>query len=276
MKGRHTYSMNWAPVLMEPILGSGERIAIAIVGRLADGTARVLPLLNDTFLSRVARAEAGEVREVVHMVMESLAVHIDHSASLSDWSPPLEGVFLGEVREAYSDDLEETLSRASSFVSFFHSPFEQQKGTIANISRAAWNREVISILLGQRQELRRNLDVEVRLGKMDVHPVRFTFFNQEYAALTFPFNASGLKQKVEAARAILWELLLLEDSPSYIFKPKHRELIAGSLLEKSDQGADLVAEAIEEIESEADRRGVQVVRVDSSLQAADRILAQIA
>ncbi len=111
---------SWAPILLEPILGSGERVAVAVVGCNANGDREFLPLVNPKTAGVCFRNQADYVKDVVALTIESCKSALDSGVALSDWEPPLEGVFLGAIQDVEASSLAELLHLVAPLASFLY------------------------------------------------------------------------------------------------------------------------------------------------------------
>ena len=261
-----TSATRWAPVLLEPIPGSEERIVIAIAA-INESEMRCSQTIDPAIARAVFRDDRKYVADLIDLVTESLGAHLKHNKSLGQWPPPVEGVFLGSEQESRFSDIDELVRRAGSMSTVFHGEYFRPQSKDPKPVR--WTDEVSSILVSRNERLRDHLDVRVHLGQYDA-PARFTFLDAFFAANLVTFSKSNLNRRVEQARAGLWNLSLLKDGPM-LFRPERRELLAG--IEYSDQTAGVnVREAIDEISDEASRRDVLVTELPSPEAVAEHIL----
>ena len=259
--------IRWAPVLLQPIPGSDERMVIAIAA-VAEDEARCMQTIDPSIVAAVFREDRKYVAEIVQLTIRSVREHLTYNRSLSAWPPPVEGVFLGTEQQTVSSDIDEVVRLAGAMCTVFHG--ERCKPQAKTPRRRRWTEEVIAAILGENEGLRNHLTVRVPIGWHDA-PAHFTFLNQSFAANLVTFSNSDLKGRIQQARADLWSLSLLVDGP-YIFHPERRELLAG--VEYSGEPADVkVREAIDEITDEAARREVIVTEFQTPREVAQHILA---
>ena len=261
-----TSAIRWAPVLLEPIPGSEERIVIAIAA-VNESEVRCSQAIDPAIARAVFRNDRKYVADLIDIVTESLSAHLVHNKSLGQWPPPVEGVSLGSEQESRFSDIDELIRRAGSMSTVFHGEYFKPQSKDPKPVR--WTDEFTSILINRNERLKDHLDVRVHLGRYD-SPAQFTFLDASFAANLVTFSQSNLKRRVEQARAGLWNLSLLKDGPM-LFRPERRELLAG--IEFSDQTASAnVREAIDEISDEASRRDVLVTELQSPEAVAEHIL----
>ena len=253
------------------MIGSGERVAVAVVGCNAAGDREFLPLVNPKTAGVCFRDQAGYVKDVVALTIESCKSALDSGVALSDWEPPLEGVFLGAIQDVEASSLAELLHLAAPLASFL---YREPSGRSQHSNRPAkvpWEQQVQEQVLQANRQLGRNFNVLLPLGD-HYEPAAFTFLSADFAANIVTLAPSRLNKSMEDARAKLWTLSLLDDAPNYLFRPKDRELLTGMNAAEDDPKLSNVREAAEELNDEARRRGISVFPFSSPDAAAKRIL----
>ena len=89
----------WAPLFIEPVVGSGERLCIG-VAVANQNEFLVVPVAALDRLACLYGQEAGAILFASELATKALTEHLARGglASLADWLPPLEGVFMGQPR----------------------------------------------------------------------------------------------------------------------------------------------------------------------------------
>ena len=261
----------WAPILFEPIPGSGERVAVALMGCNADGDREFLPLVNPKTASACFRDQAGYVKDVVALTIESCKSALDSGVALRDWEPPLEGVFLGAIQDVEASSLPELLHLAAPLASFLYREPSGRNQYSHRPAKVPWEQQVQKQVLQANRRFDRNFNVLLHLGD-HYEPATFIFLSADFAANIVTLAPNRLNKSMEDARAKLWTLGLLADAPNYLFRPKNRELLTGMNAAEDDPKLSKVREAAEELNDEAQRRGISVFPFSSPDAAAKRIL----
>ena len=254
----------WATVLLQPMPGSNERIVVAVAAVNDNGEKRCLRTIDPANVKAVFRDEHRYVSSLIDFVEDSLGTHLAHDQALEDWAPPVEGVFLTAQQRAKAADIDEFVRRAASLSTIFYHDHLLPQPKAAKPRR--WIDAIASILAARDERLCNHLEVRVPLGGHDA-PATFSFLDPGFAANLVTFSQGNLKRRVEDARADLWSLSLLADAP-YIFRPKRKELLAGTDAEPEAS----VREAIAEIADEASRRDVLVTELATPEAVADHIV----
>ena len=268
--GVHTL---WAPILFEPIAGSGERITIALAATNADGVHEFLRIADPETAKMYFRGQAGFVHDVVSVTLENCVAFLQSGRDFRDWEPPLQGVFVGDIQEVEASSLNDLLRLAAPMSSFLYRDPLAAGQFSPRKTNVGWGIKVREKVLQANKRFSQNFNVPVYLGNHEA-PAVFTFLNHCFAANLTTLRHNNLKRRLEDARAKLWALNLLADAPSYLFKPETRELLTGVDTPEDDAKGDMIREAVEALNDEAQRRDITVVQVSSPEAAADRILSK--
>lgn len=110
--GPAAYRARYAPVLWEPIAGSGERLTALIGARGADERIKVVQAVRPEVLEVAFGARAANACGLLRLVGESLVDHLQRCGEFAGWTPPLDGFFEGAPVEGAGDDLDGVLRQA--------------------------------------------------------------------------------------------------------------------------------------------------------------------
>lgn len=264
---------SWAPILLEPLPGSEERVAVALVAVNAEGETGFLSLTNPETAKTHFRDAARYVQDIVCVTMDSCKSALRQGVHLAAWQPPLEGVFLGVVQETLASSPNDFLRLAAPLSSFLYRDPIGDAQQSRSKPKTAWSTRVRKQVLEANRGLKGNFDVPIHLGNHDA-PAVFGFIYRSFAANLTTLSGKNLSGELREARSKLWTLNLLEDAPDFLFKPERRELLTGVDIQDDDPRRDLVHEAAEELGEEGARRGVSVIRMGSVKKAARHLLKQ--
>jgi len=98
------HNVTGAPVFLEPIAGSGERITVAVAVSGEIGS-RVVQILQPDKARCLVGDQADALLGIVYLGVKSLRRHLNMGGALDAWRPPSAGLFLGELRHGYGTDL---------------------------------------------------------------------------------------------------------------------------------------------------------------------------
>lgn len=101
----------WAPVRVEPIALSGERITVAVAIQTEDKP-RIISALSDEVTTAVFGDHGTSLLGIARMASDSIYQHLLSGRDFDTWIPPLGGVSLGDVEEGQGDSIEEIAKQA--------------------------------------------------------------------------------------------------------------------------------------------------------------------
>jgi hypothetical protein len=99
------YAGNWAPLYLEPMMGSGERLTVAVAALGYDGAVRVIQAIAPELLDCMYGTRAAQVQGLITLTMHSLSRHLGAQLSFEQWQAPLSHIYLGKPSEARADTL---------------------------------------------------------------------------------------------------------------------------------------------------------------------------
>ncbi len=263
---RNALRVRWAPLVVEPIPLAPDRFVAAIVAITFSGEFACHRQMDRRRLKELVGEGADSLAAVIDVSSASLARHVAQSNDLSDWKSPFDGVYLGGDSINYVRRFNDIFSIASPLCSVFGKPVVQVGQDVPE-STNPWDVPVIEHIRKIRPNLSNSLNAQLQFSSSE-HTVTFTYFGTKLAANVVILNSKRMAVSLREARAHLWNLSLLADAPNLLFKPDRLELLTGV----QDDGRK-VREAIEELTFEASRRDVFVSRVESSEDAARRIVS---
>ena len=261
--------VRWAPLVVEPIPLAPERFVAAIVATTSTGEFACHRLLDGRRLKDLVGEGADSLSAVIDVSSASLSRHLHQSNDLGDWKSPFEGVRLGGDSINYVRRFHDIFTMAAPLCSAFGNQV-LQLGQEAPGSKKLWDVPVVDHVKKIKPNLSNSLNAQLRFSSSQ-HTVTFTYFGTKLAANVVVLNSQRMAMSLREARAHLWNLSLLADVPNLLFKPDRLALLAGVQLDGKK-----VREAIEELTFEASRRDVVVSRVESSEDAARRIISMAA
>lgn len=98
----------WAPVYIEPIVGSGERLCIGVAAANS-GDVIVVPVPGVKRLSCLYGEPAKALVAAAEVALEDLRKALSQKGreALRTWTSPMDGVFIGSPRECAGSSLEQ-------------------------------------------------------------------------------------------------------------------------------------------------------------------------
>jgi len=277
---RPAYSGTLAPIYLEPMPGSGERITIAIIAMGDDRALRVHPVIHQDAMTCLYGNKAENMQGLIELCSASLREHLGKARTLGDWAPPLTTATLGAQRKAYAESMNAMIGQGvRMFASLGVLPQDAGEVDTDNTDeRRNWDDEIresanpiIHPYFGKR--------IQLTVASKRKTPIGF--IHARYAA-NFALLSPGasLGSAVNSAKAKLWNLQMLRSAPEV----QHRgdvELIVGHsnpLFDPSmsKKAQETIKDAVSELEEEASRQDLGLLIVHNHAAAAEHIFKRVA
>ncbi|MFS1427312.1 hypothetical protein LMH73_009140 [Vibrio splendidus] len=112
------FSGHWYPLYITPVIGSEEKIALAVAVIGADGTYLIKEALSDDGYMRFFGGH--ELKHILKVSTGALSLYLETKRNIDDWKAPLSGIELGRSHEALGDDLLDIATQGLRFSSLFY------------------------------------------------------------------------------------------------------------------------------------------------------------
>ncbi len=272
------YQADGMAVFMEPVAGSGERLCVAVAAQGTDRAYQVVPTIRDTTAKCMLGEAGARLMEMIGLVMDSLNVHLKTGAQLHTWSPPMTGIYPGEVQVGRVEDLTvmlRTMARNSAFLSRMadFQPDSEEETTVSD----RWLTQVKDVMAIRHPQLVSNFTRKLQLYTGG-SPTTFDYVGSSYVAQlsrVVPGNALSTYNRI--AKSKMWELISLRDKGhTGLFQLDRFELILYRPQKNdpsfSESEINRVYEVFHELEEEADKQELRVHGVASAESAVECIL----
>jgi len=259
----------WSAIYIEPMVGSGENICIAVAVVNQSGYL-VVPVIALNRLECLYGKDAEAISSAADIVVNDLRTCIAKVGvdSLNVWEPPMDGVRLGAVREGAGESIEAiartALMMSSSLVERL---CEADEDFSASNERISGNR--LEELIKERAiELIPNMvnmfGKQIRSAQ-NVRPVTIGFVGNVIAANFGVLTPQYLSANVKDIKSKLWDLAnLREELMSESLMPasiNRYEMLfyrpTDDAPEYSTRQITTLSEAVNELEAEADKRDIR-------------------
>ena len=266
------YKYFWKTVFIEPVAGSGERIAIGAVIKDEDGRVLVTKVAPASVIRKFLLPGVGATFiDAFDICSASLYRAYSKFPISSSWDAPLEQFYLGRERYTAADNVEEAVAIISSLSSIlFSSGSEDGQAVKTRVAKTSsnWRKRVAETVLMQNNLYKGCFNRTIRLGGKGI-PLKFGFVSNDYAVQfeRLSKSVSGLAR----AQGKLWQLAMLKESPTDLIKPRCYELMLHNPDSGSD-GLDNAKDFVDELNWEAGKRQLSIRTVHSPEEAAQVIL----
>lgn len=274
---------DWRVLRWEPLLGSGERITVAVIVHANDGLQSHL-LLRPSVLHLLY----GEQGSAALALIRSAAHHaltLAESCGLALAAPCLEGFFLDEVRRTRAESGRVAARQAAAlFSSLSAAPVaagtdgtgetddaDESETTLDDQSIAHFGKAL------ERAVTQRDLALARHFWQSATpvtggHPIRYAFLSEFAAVQIAMFRKGMISQGSSSARLRMWELMTVMSQSGrrgalIVVEPDAAQLPPGT------NAARNLARRLTQLQAEAERHHIQVFAVTSVESATTALMA---
>lgn len=268
------YRAQWAPVYLEPIIGSGERLTVGILMLGADGKSRVAPVLREDQVTPLWGEQGLGLLRSIDLCLHTLDKYLLAGGDLDHWPSPLAGVCIGPLKLAWGDDLTDILRTGMSFSACF-STLEQgiEETADDDDTEDPWPKQVHAAVQARAPHLAGNFGKQIR-AVLGARPTPVGYLSERVAAnLGKLIPGPRLGEYVKTAKMKALNLVIVRDHELFlsqfellIFRPREDDPSYTDRQMRNLKGALL------ELEEAGNRHELCVVEVHDAAQAANRII----
>lgn len=275
-----SYTGQWAPVYLEPMMGSGERLTVAVAAIGDDGQVDVRQAIRPHVLEAMFGEQNGKISKLVGLVIANLRAHASLTREFPGWKPPISGVTLGKVRPTRSSDISGLLRQAVAMTASLaaldlNDSGEVEPSSVITPSDDRWPKQF------QAEAMRRDSRLEQffmrKLAISEPSKPLNIFFLSETVALNTGrlIPGAGLSAYLEHNKARMLDLRVAKEKQS-LFVRNHFELVVfrPSFDDPtySLKQIDSLKRSIATLEAACDESRIRVTQVQSAAEAAERLL----
>lgn len=284
---RSTRKASWAPIYIEPVVGSGERICTAVVAGDDNGFI-VVPVPSLDRLSCLYGTQAQALSFANDLALNAIRDWISTRgfAAIEKWLSPVEGVVLGASRRGAGETLEDVartgLLQCASLVEKLAEEDETSEAVArTEVSTRRLEKLVREAVVEARPELHKRFDQQFRVNER-ARATRIGFTGNRLIANFGMLVPGQLAILVNNAKAKLWDLEQLRSGALVGMFPQTGVLSFELLLNRvprdapqySDRQMASVEEAGLELEAEADKVQIRARQMTSPGEIATFVLQQ--
>lgn len=271
----------WRAIQLEPIIGSGERITVAISVLGQNGEHKAIQAIRPELLECLYGNKSKDMMKLIELIIQSIS---NQSDNLQEWKPPFEGLFLSKAHHTSSKDIYGILRQAiqlSSSLSKLSLAAEHHEENISEQVKKAelrWSASIENEVITKNNNLRTFFNVSKKLGNSQIK-TRFNFLTDNYASNFAVFNPHSASQSTTVIKSKLIDLERLEKAQG-LFNIEKRELILGlpdfkndvSLSDKAIKNAENYLIMYKEI---ASSQKIKIFETSTPTLAAKRLMSQV-
>ncbi|WP_332852673.1 hypothetical protein [Duganella sp. S19_KUP01_CR8] len=284
---RSNHYARWAPIYLEPLVGSGERLCIAVA--VVDSQRSIVyPVPSIERLTCVYGQHAAALVNASNLALGSIQRHLSKNGInfLSDWSRPMEGVEVGAIREGAGENLEDVartalMQCASLAIHLSEESESQDPEAKAAESSGRLESMVKDIVIAARPELARFFGVSFKVSEK-ARPAYIGFAGHQLVANFGILVPGKLSPLVNNAKAKLWDLKQLKSGAMDGFFTTDSIMDFELLLHRpynndpsySERQINALNAAALELEEEADKVDVRCRPMHSTSEIAKFVLSK--
>jgi len=271
----------WSTIYLEPIVGSGEQIAIAVLA-CTERDFKVVQAIRTELLDCLYGNQASNMLSMISWVIESVKKEFKTSKSLDQWVGPFDGITLSKPTTARGHNLDEILRQAVRFTSSLSSLSLDAERSEEEVQprkySEQWSRSIAQEIKSINPKLVSSFGQKVQLGESKILTT-FGFIQGDYTANFGLLVPSRLSASLNAVKAKLLDLETFKKS-GLLAKPSGFEVIIGT---PSDSDPTLTDSSLKKLRDNIDMIGelaslenIDVFRAESAETAAYHISNKVA
>lgn len=269
----------WIAVYLEPMLGSGERLAIIVAAITSAGDVLVKPAIRKEVIEAMYGFKASSFTNMVDLISRSLKTHLELTKAFSGWTPPITGVTIGTVRQAASSNVTGILRQAVSFSSSLSALIQDEKELRVDRAKRRrdkdrWSTQLMDAVV--REDIRRESFFNRSFSCSDGHRPAKIFYLSDCAAInTGKLLPVNLPELVKDGKAKISDLSMVKKHSDLFSLSTHKLIVyrpEDNDPAYTDKNIESIKSAFLALQDLAETYGVGITSVHSVAHAADIIL----
>jgi len=273
------YRAEWSPIYIEPIMGSGERITIAIAIQ-SDSEFRVLQAIRSDVIRCLYGSQANRFTGLIDIAMQDISQQLQSGLVLGNLAVPFEGVHIGEAYDAAADNIEGVMAQAIQLVASLSALGDVDEENIQEPSNEPANRQWVTQIrtevVSLKPEFKSFFNARVKFYA-DGTFTRVGFLGNGYTSHFSILRPNAPATTYKDVRAKFWELAKIKDTNMdihqacmCIYTPSESDLLYTPRQHKA------AYDAVKELKREAEGNSLLFDTVQSTEEAAELIISRTA
>jgi hypothetical protein len=270
-----TYKAIWAPIYFEPIIGSGEKLTIAVVAVSEGGEFKIRQSIRQCVVKAMYGNKSDQFNALIELIISSLTSHLSKTKILENWNVPMQGVVLGKIKSTSSSDIIGVLRQAVMLTSslssldFYANDEENNQYSSDN----TWSKLLKDITINNHPSFDRYFDREFKVVS-EARAAKIFFLSDRSAINTERLRPNNIGTDLDKNKARLLDLFAIKDHDNLFTRSTH-ELIVYRPTEDditfSKRQMKRLNDALLTLEEVGDRHSITVTPVNTPQQALKRI-----
>lgn len=276
------YKGEWRAVQLEPIIGSGERITVAISAIGQSGEHKAIQAIRPELLETLYGVQSKNVSDMISLVIKSINLQ---SQNLNEWISPFEGIQLTSPQKTVSQDLNGILKQAIQLSASLSSlaltveKDEESQASQVKKENQNWVKTIKDLVIARKPELASYFDAQYQVASNSPIKSKLSFASPNYVANIGILQPTRLSPSVQALKSKILDIEMFNHNAAPLFQTKNMksELIMGvpdiendiTLTKKNISNIRNYTELLSEI---SDKQNISFHTVHSHQQAAAHII----
>lgn len=271
-----SFRATWAPVYLEPMMGSGEKFTVIIAAYSEDGSVRVCNAIRPHVVKAMYGNKHNHFNSIIEMIIQSLESHLKQYNNFHGWISPIVAARLGEISHAQSSDMTGILRQAVqltaslSSLDFFSSEDENDE---KYSSENTWASQLKAKVINDQPSFEQYFNKEFKVDGQ-ARAAKIFYLSANIAINTDRLIPTNLASHLDRNKARILDLLSVKDHDIYtrntfefiVYRPQDDDPTYGK-----PQFLRL-NEAIHSLQEIGDKHSIRVVPVTTVQQAAIRLI----
>jgi hypothetical protein len=274
---KNPYKAKWAPIYFEPVMGSGEKITVAIVAMNEDRSEyKAVQAIRPQVIKAMYGSQHKNFSNIIEFIIDNINKHIEINGDFVNWKSSLYGALLGEPKKSRAENMTGILRQAIQLTASLSSlTFDEQ---VKNINQNdIWSRQFKEQVIFSDRRLEKYFDAKFEIP--NGRPITLFYSSDKLAMNTCKLLPATVNQDYEKNKAKLIDLDFVREQRELNFQDKIYELIINKPSTLSDH--TLSSKVIDNIETSfynlsqmGSKMGIKVVDVPSPETASDYLIGQ--
>lgn len=267
----------WQTMYLEPIVGSGERISVAVVAIGDNKQYKIVQAIRSELLECLYGAQSQRMQSMIDWLIESASKELKLRNGLSEWVAPFDGVKLGEISNAADENIEGILKQAIRFTASLSSLALDAEREDEDFQPKRYSEQWASTISDEMNIINPRLagffKRRLKISESSILTA-FGFMNDKYVSNFGLLIPTRLSTSLSNVKAKLFDLESLKKS-QHLIKPECYEIVIGtpSLTDPTLTAKSLnrLRETIEMVTEVAASENIKLFRAENAREAAEHI-----
>ncbi|MDY5106087.1 MAG: hypothetical protein SPE78_02910 [Actinobacillus minor] len=271
----------WRAIQLEPIVGSGERITVAISALGQNGEHKAIQAIRPELLECLYGNKAKDISNLISLILYS--VKAQHT-NLNEWVAPFEGVIMTSAQKTISEDIDGILRQAIQLSASLSSLAltvehnEETQSSQVKKENARWANTIKELVISRKPALKVYFDAQYQATEKSPIKSKLSFAAPNYVANIGILQPTRLSPSVQSLKSKILDIEIFNDNlPLFKEREITKEIIVGipnieEDITLSNRNIQSIKDYVELLHEISDKQNILLHTVNSHNQAANRII----